>query len=186
VTRGAAAIAAVAVALVATACGGARESAGVHKSPPEQRATRRAYDGAPPVIPHPPLGAGCTSCHNEHGIEVGELGFAPPSPHVLVGDRATIGRCRQCHVFRTTDAEFRASTFVGLPQDLRRGDRMYPGAPPTMPHAVLLRENCAACHDGPAAREPSRTPHPERARGRQCHVPIEAGGAEAADLAVLH
>ena len=35
-----------------------------------------------------------------------------------------------------------------------------------------MRENCAACHDGPGAREEIRTSHPERTRCRQCHVPV--------------
>jgi hypothetical protein len=35
-----------------------------------------------------------------------------------------------------------------------------------------MRENCAACHTGPAAREEIRTTHPERIRCRQCHVPV--------------
>jgi cytochrome c-type protein NapB len=35
-----------------------------------------------------------------------------------------------------------------------------------------MRENCAACHTGPAAREEIRTSHPERTRCRQCHVPV--------------
>jgi cytochrome c-type protein NapB len=35
-----------------------------------------------------------------------------------------------------------------------------------------MRENCTACHDGPAAREEIRTPHPERVRCRQCHLTV--------------
>jgi cytochrome c-type protein NapB len=37
-----------------------------------------------------------------------------------------------------------------------------------------MRENCAACHAGPAAREEIRTSHPERTRCRQCHVEVTA------------
>ncbi len=159
------------LAAVAVGCAADQAPSGPTKSAPDVRAARRAYDGAPPVIPHAPMGAGCPSCHNDKGIEVPELGFAPPSPHELFGPRATIGRCRQCHVFRETDAEFVENEFAGLPQDLRKGDRMYPGAPPVIPHNVLLRDNCAACHAGTAAREPIRTPHPQRTRCRQCHVP---------------
>lgn len=61
----------------------------------------------------------CTECHNERGMEVADVGFAPP----------------------------------------------------TIPHKTFMRENCTACYSGAAAREEIRTPHPERSRCRQCHVP---------------
>ena len=34
------------------------------------RAERRAYDGAPPVVPHEDFGMTCVSCHNEQGVEL--------------------------------------------------------------------------------------------------------------------
>lgn len=83
-----------------------------------------------------------------------------------------MARCRQCHVFVTDDGLSVASEFVGLEQDMRAGARATPGAPPTIPHRILLRENCVACHAGPGAREEVRTTHPERWRCRQCHVPV--------------
>ena len=49
-------------------------------------------------------------------------------------------------------------------------DPLNPLAPPVMPHSAFMRENCLACHSGPAAREEIRTPHPERPRCGQCHV----------------
>jgi cytochrome c-type protein NapB len=140
------------------------------KSAAEVRAERRAYDGAPPVIPHPNLGAACTSCHHERGVEVQGLGFAPRMPHANTDGLSDVARCVQCHVFQTGKGEFRPSGFVGLRQDLRKGARASPGAPPVIPHLVQLREQCVSCHDGPAAREAIRTPHPERARCRQCHL----------------
>ena len=81
-------------------------------------------------------------------------------------------RCRQCHVFVTTDGLFVGSEYEGLPQDLVAGDRATAGAPPRIPHRILMRENCVACHDGPGVREEARTTHPERTRCRQCHVPV--------------
>ena len=42
---------------------------------------------------------------------------------------------------------------------------------PSIPHPLEGRENCLACHTGPAAREEIRTSHPERERCQQCHVP---------------
>ena len=147
------------------------------------RAERRAYDGAPPVIAHEDFGMTCTECHDLQGMEVEGVGFAPPSPHAwprssASGGTSTLGmsalsRCQQCHVFSRTEDEFRANAFAGLRQDLRRGARLNPIAPPTLPHKAFMRENCVACHSGPAAREEIRTDHPTRPRCRQCHVSVE-------------
>ena len=167
-----------AVSLQATACAESDDvpvpgRAGLVKSSAASRADRRAYDGAPPVIPHSPFGAECSACHNERGQSVPNVGFAPPSPHPGTVFEGGTTRCRQCHVFRTTEDLFVSSGFVGLDQDLAAGDRATAGAPPRIPHRLLMRENCVACHDGPAAREEIRTDHPERDRCRQCHVPVE-------------
>lgn len=136
------------------------------------RAERRAFDGAPPVIPHANFGIDCASCHDAAGMEVEDVGFAPPSPHEITRGMSAVSRCRQCHVFAASDDVFVANTFAGLRQDLRRGARLNPLAPPTLPHQPFMRENCTACHSGPAAREEIRTSHPERARCVQCHVPV--------------
>lgn len=149
---------------------------GALKSSAAVRAERRAYDGAPPTIPHGDFGANCSNCHNERGRSVSGVGFAPASPHVATRYAGGTMRCRQCHVFQETDGLFVATLYEGVPQDLAAGDRATPGAPPRIPHRVLMRENCAACHDGPGAREGIRTDHPERTRCRQCHVPIESSG----------
>ena len=111
--------------------------AGAMKTIATVRAQRRAYDGAPPVIPHKDFSV----------------------------------QCMNCHVFQNTDDVFVASTFEGMQQDLRHGDRLHPLAPPVMPHRVFMRENCRACHSGPAAREEIRCSHPERPRCLQCHLP---------------
>jgi cytochrome c-type protein NapB len=75
-------------------------------------------------------------------------------------------------VFRTTADLFVASEFVGLKQNLRVGGRLNPISPPTIPHQIFMRENCLACHSGPAAREEIRTAHPDRVRCRQCHLAV--------------
>jgi cytochrome c-type protein NapB len=142
------------------------------KSSAEYRAGRRLYDGAPPVIGHGEFGADCSSCHDTQGISVKGVGYAPASPHDGTDEEDFTTRCRQCHVFANTTDLFVESEFVGLPQDLRYGTRLYDGAPPTIPHKVFMRENCAACHTGPAARAEILTSHPERTRCQQCHVPI--------------
>lgn len=167
-------IAATALFVLAPACReeeASRRSAPA-KSPAATRAERRAYDGAPPTIPHRSFGVACTSCHNATGVEVPDVGFAPPSPHELTSGMSATSRCPQCHVYVTTTEVFQTSEFVGLAQNLRRGARLYPHAPPVIPHPVFMRENCAACHTGPAAREEIRCSHPERIRCRQCHVPV--------------
>lgn len=148
----------------------------VQKSAAVDRAERRAYDGAPPVIPHPNLGAECVGCHHTRGVQIEGLGYAPPSPHEKTSGLSERSRCTQCHLFRQSQDLFRASQFAGLTQNLQKGERLYDGAPPVIPHDVLMRENCAACHDGPAAREVIRTPHPERVRCRQCHLAVSREG----------
>lgn len=147
------------------------------KVPVPPRAERRAFDGAPPVRPHGELGMACTECHNQQGRAVEGLGFAPPSPHALTEGLSAVSNCRQCHVLQKTDEVFVASSFVGLPQDLRPGRVASPGAPPVMPHPRFMRENCLACHAGPAARPEIRTPHPERERCVMCHVEQRSRGS---------
>lgn len=146
------------------------DSPGRTKTAASKRALRRAFDGAPPVIAHQDLGTTCTSCHNDRGVAIDGVGFAPPMPHGDTAGLGSVARCQQCHVFKRADTLFVENDFVGYAQDLRNGARAYSDAPPVMPHPVFMRENCRACHDGKAAREEIRTPHPERERCTQCHV----------------
>jgi cytochrome c-type protein NapB len=136
----------------------------------EVRAAGRAYDGAPPVIPHALIGH-CTTCHDDDGSVIAGIGVAPASPHGSAAASGALRRCRQCHVPVETQAVMVASVFSGMPQGPWKGGRATPGAPPTIPHTLQLRENCLSCHSGPASRVEIRTTHPERARCRQCHVP---------------
>jgi cytochrome c-type protein NapB len=134
----------------------------------ERRATRRAYNGAPPVIPHAvdQLEAeSCMSCH-EHGLRVGNVAAARiPHPYMT--------NCTQCHV----EGESRAlppfvlaeNSFQGLPAPTQ-GPRAWPGAPPIVPHSTLMRSDCLSCH-GPLGPEGMRTTHPWRAACLQCHAP---------------
>lgn len=131
------------------------------------RSARRAFDGAPPVIPHEPLGAACITCHTETGKLVPNMAFAPANPH---GELGNFRNCKQCHVFRQGDDRFAQTTFVGQPVALRLGERLFPGAPPTIPHSLLMRNNCLACHSGPTARPEIRCTHTERVNCVQCHV----------------
>lgn len=156
-------------------------------TPTNVRAERRLYDGAPPVIPHKPLNISCTQCHTSTGREAPPLGFAPANPHAATRGISGTSYCQQCHVFRRSESTFNNSPndFSGLSQHFVPAERLYPGAPPVIPHRVFMRENCASCHSGPAARLEIVCRHIQRANCRQCHVPQTAPDDEAAapDLA---
>ncbi|MEZ6123540.1 MAG: hypothetical protein R3C49_10230 [Planctomycetaceae bacterium] len=134
------------------------------------RSARRAYDGAPPVVPHPPQKAACITCHTQTGQQVPNMGFAAANPHQGSRHAGATQNCRQCHVFKTTEASFVASAFEGIPQRISKAPRAFPGAPPMIPHPELMRENCTACHSGPSARPDIRCTHTERTNCRQCHL----------------
>lgn len=134
-----------------------------------RRAARRAYNGAPPIIPHPvdPLDVtSCYACHGQ-GRVIGEL-IAPKISH----ERYT--NCTQCHapgdgVPGQVDGFAVANTFHGAPS-AGRGQRAYAGAPPTIPHSTHMRQDCASCH-GLLGQRGLRTSHPWRANCTQCHAP---------------
>jgi nitrate reductase cytochrome c-type subunit len=138
------------------------------------RAERRLYDGAPPVIPHPPLNITCAECHTDTGKPSPPLGIAPANPHASTKGLSGLSNCQQCHVFIREQSTFQngANEYVGLPQIFTRADRLYDGAPPVIPHRVFMRENCASCHGGPSARTEIQCSHTDRANCRQCHVPV--------------
>ena len=128
----------------------------------------RAYDGAPPSIPHPVndrdtlTGGNCLECHRHGGFTPEFKAYAPVVPH------PEMLNCRQCHNPQEGTSPFRASTWTkALPQ---RGISHLPGGPLVIPHSLHMRENCLACHTGPHAVEEIRTTHPERINCLQCHV----------------
>ena len=166
-------VAAIACLVLVSACGTGAPSGAVARSTGE-RAAGRAYDGAPPTIPHDAAVGACVTCHDGDGTAIDGIGVAPASPH---GDTAADGafrRCRQCHVPETGAPLFVTSLFTGLPQGPWQGSRATPGAPPTIPHTLQLRGECLTCHAGSGARAEILTTHPERTRCRQCHVPEAA------------
>lgn len=134
------------------------------------RASRRAFNGAPPVISHPvenTTDAACYACHG-NGVKMAGLKASVMSHQFL-------GNCIQCHApmapepFRDVDASVESS-FVGLPAP-KEGKRAYPGAPPTIPHSQWMRENCNACHGGPHGWAGMESTHPWRSNCTQCHAP---------------
>lgn len=129
------------------------------------RARNRAYDGAPPTIPHPveaQSAASCLACHGE-GLKVGDK-IASRISH------ATMTNCTQCHVEQAPVPVENA--FVGAYR-AGPGGRASPGAPPTIPHHTWMRESCASCH-GLVARSGTRTTHPWLTNCTQCHAPSAA------------
>ena len=126
------------------------------------RALNRAYDGAPPTIPHPVESqslVSCLTCHLE-GLKVGDR-IATKISH------APFTNCTQCHVAQVkTIVE---NSFIGVYR-AGPGQRASPGAPPTIPHHTWMRENCMSCH-GLVSRPGTRTTHPWLTNCTQCHVP---------------
>lgn len=133
----------------------------------ENRAQRRAYDGAPPTVPHPIVqhsSASCLSCHGE-GLKVENV-TAPKISH----EKYT--SCTQCHVESQNKSfpaggELTANTFAGT-KPPTEGERAWPGAPPAIPHSTWMRNDCTSCH-GPVGASPLRTTHPWRVNCNQCH-----------------
>ncbi len=134
------------------------------------RRERRAYDGAPPVIPHAVTQSGqmdCLACH-QHGAKIGET-IAPMMSHALLEN------CTQCHAEAdnsrvTTLPPFSVENeFVGA-RSPGPGERAWPGAPPTVPHRTLMRSQCSSCH-GVAGLNGLKTPHLQRQSCSQCHAP---------------
>lgn len=137
------------------------------------RARNRAFDGAPPTIPHPvetQSAASCLACHGE-GVKVGDR-VASKMSH------AHLSNCTQCHAEGLpVGLPFRAeppseNTFTGVYR-AGPGTRASPGAPPTIPHHTWMRENCTSCH-GLLTRPGTRTTHPWLTNCTQCHAPSAA------------
>jgi len=139
----------------------------------DARTTARAFEGAPPTIPHP-VGQGsareCMVCH-QSGAQIGPAA-APPIPH------ETYTVCTQCHVPQSgplpaqsppSYSELAASDFVGN-RAAPYPYRAWEGAPPQQPHQTFMREDCSSCH-GQNGQAGLQTSHPERQSCQQCHAP---------------
>ena len=133
----------------------------------------RAYPGAPPSIPHPvkeKLGMGgtvCLQCHQNGGFVQKFNAYAPVTPH------PEMINCKQCHVEQLANNTFVGTDFYKKPAPEVGVNNALLGSPPTIPHQLQMRENCLACHAGPAAVKELWVDHPERINCRQCHVPKE-------------
>jgi len=134
------------------------------------RASRRAFNGAPPVIPHlveNTSDAACYACHGK-GMRIGQR-VANQMSHDFLAN------CTQCHAtpppvaFGNVDTEV-ANSFVGMPAPTS-GQRAFPGAPPTIPHSTWMRQACLACHGNEAGWAGLQSTHPWRINCTQCHGP---------------
>lgn len=138
------------------------------------RASRRAYDGAPPVVPHPIDQASafnCLSCHGEGKVVKGKV--ASKISH------AAYGNCTQCHVpaggagiiaGSEPLAERLAENVFAGNHAPAKGGRAFVGSPPTIPHPTLMRSDCMSCHS-PNGTAGIRTTHAYRQSCTQCHAP---------------
>lgn len=133
----------------------------------------RAYIGAPPVIPHSvesqtATGRLCLTCHAKGGYVPKYKAYAPITPH------PQFLNCQQCHVAQNTEKLFRPTDWKTVSPP-KLGRSALPDSPPSIPHGLQMRENCLACHAGPAAVFEIRTPHPGRTNCLQCHVTHQKG-----------
>jgi cytochrome c-type protein NapB len=128
-----------------------------------ERAKRRAFDGAPPYIPHPTASisvSACLACH-EKGISIGDK-VASRMSHPVYGN------CTQCHVeIASGEPDHANNSFLAFTASL--GERASAGAPPAMPHPLWMRNECQSCH-GSTGPQALRITHPERQNCLQCHA----------------
>jgi nitrate reductase (cytochrome), electron transfer subunit len=131
----------------------------------------RQYPGSPPIIPHEvtaafaAVGNDCLACHGKGGYSPEHKTFAPVTPH------PENSLCFQCHAEHSGAKDFVESTWQSIAPP-RLGLSFLGGSPPSAPHGLQLRENCVACHSGPAAVAEIRVTHGSRGNCRQCHVPV--------------
>lgn len=134
----------------------------------QMREQNRAFNGAPPTIPHPidqQSSQACAACHT-NGISTETLRL-PRMSHQFLEN------CTQCHVENSPQHQvattFRENGFVGLAAPTA-GPRAFAGAPPQIPHSTWMRVDCMSCH-GLAGLQGIRTTHPWRQNCQQCHAP---------------
>ena len=141
-----------------------------------ERSLLRAYDGAPPVIPHPVSQTDanqCLACHVK-GLKFGAL-RAPSLPHKKYVS------CTQCHALGVPNAPWGtrseglkpdpravANSFTGL-KPSTEGPRWSQQSPPIVAHGTFMHEQCISCH-GPNGRDALRSSHPQRQSCLQCHA----------------
>lgn len=138
------------------------------------RSDLRAFDGAPPVVPHQIDQLSSNSCMLCHSME-STLSIGDKRPATI--SHPYFANCTQCHIpadgLRQLTEEEKsrlivASYFQGR-NESGTSTRAYTDAPPTIPHPLWMRQNCVSCH-GPGREFAIRTSHPERQNCLQCHA----------------
>ena len=139
------------------------------------RTSRRAYDGAPPVIPHAIETIdvrSCVACHGEGD------GLLVAGKKVPVMSHPMLQNCTQCHapsvakdyLASDKDAGLKVANYFKGVSSPGSGKKAYDSAPPVIPHRLNMRQNCMACH-GNGMTEAISTSHPQRKNCLQCHAP---------------
>ncbi len=129
----------------------------------------RQYPGSPPMIPHSVKASfsnessDCIACHGRGGFSAAHNAYVPVSPH------PENELCYQCHVPKIAKQLFKETIWESIPPPTIGYSQMG-GSPPPIPHSLQLREDCIACHTGPAAVAEIRVEHGSRGNCRQCHV----------------
>jgi cytochrome c-type protein NapB len=145
------------------------------------RSLNRAFDGAPPTIPHVVDGkttSECLACHEKGATVFGKRAAA------MSHERHD--SCTQCHVAAggppsPPPPPLASNSFDGLTAS-NKGERAWPGSPPKIPHSTLMRTECGSCH-GVAGAVGLRTRHRMQANVSaaawresctHCHLPSSA------------
>ena len=139
-----------------------------------RRENNRAFNGAPPTVPHPTnemSSQTCALCHLE--------GAKTESLRISAMSHPYLENCTQCHVESYSGNDAAIFTRVGKPlwsdnsfdglSAPTGGKRAFKGAPPQIPHSVWMRQNCSSCH-GVNGLHGIRATHPWRTSCEQCHV----------------
>lgn len=130
------------------------------------RETRRAFNGAPPTVPHPTdqlSSTACMACHGEGLLSKSLRAGKMPHPYYF--------SCTQCHVEQHADFALATATYENSFEGVKAptsGSRAYQGAPPVIPHTTWMRSDCLSCHGRTAAPGMEST-HPWRNNCLQCH-----------------
>ena len=131
-----------------------------------EREQLRAFNGAPPTIPHPIdqiSSESCMVCHAEGGrtksLRIGKM----PHPYYA--------NCTQCHV--ESNRLYRQASAYGEKEVAETsapyGTSDRPASPPQIPHSTWMRSTCLSCH-GFTGNRGLQTTHPWRQNCLQCHT----------------
>lgn len=139
-----------------------------------KRAQNRAFDGAPPTVPHPIMQTGrpdCLVCHRT-GLKIHGRTASAVSHHEMQN-------CTQCHTSCKRQAPDSGRTWPeenipwknGFAGKISKasGPRAFAIGPPQIPHPTFMREKCDSCH-GLNGNLSMRSTHPNRLNCEQCHV----------------